>query len=429
MNKKKYEFLIVGSGAGGSTLAMELARKGREVLVVEKGRYEKKVGTMQDTFRFFDMSKFSRLPAKSMEGVILWRTFMAGGTTVVSCANGVRCLEKELAGFGINLEEEFEEAEKEINISLIDERLLSEGSKAIREVSEKLGYKMELMPKFIDAKKCRKCGNCVMGCKYGAKWSALDYLEEAQELGAEVLYGSTVESVITGNGKARGIKGKGPDGYFEIQSDAVIIAAGGLATPVLLHQSGVKNAGENLFIDLLVNTYGVTKGLNQCNEPVMALVDVEFHDRNGFILSPNVNHSRLGRFPEMGLRAVAWPSSSMLGIMTKIADEPVGRVYPDGRVSKPVTERDWKRLKEGASISKEILIKAGADEKSIIDTKPQGAHTGGTASIGTVVNNNLQTEIENLFVCDCSVLPTSPGMPPILTIVALAKRLAKMLLS
>jgi len=43
------------------------------------------------------------------------------------------------------------------------------------------------------------------------------------------------------------------------------------------------------------------------------------------------------------------------------------------------------------------------------------------------VDKDLQTEVDNLFVCDGSVLPISPGMHPVLTIVALAKRLAKTL--
>jgi len=49
------------------------------------------------------------------------------------------------------------------------------------------------------------------------------------------------------------------------------------------------------------------------------------------------------------------------------------------------------------------------------------------AATGGVVDKNLQTEVDNLFVCDASVLPATPGLPPILTIVALAKRLAKLL--
>jgi choline dehydrogenase-like flavoprotein len=84
-------------------------------------------------------------------------------------------------------------------------------------------------------------------------------------------------------------------------------------------------------------------------------------------------------------------------------------------------------LNKGAEISKEILLKAGVDSKSIFSTKIAGAHPGGTAAIGEIVDNKLQTEVNNLFVCDGSVLPTSPGAPPILTIIALAKRLAKSL--
>jgi choline dehydrogenase-like flavoprotein len=41
-----------------------------------------------------------------------------------------------------------------------------------------------------------------------------------------------------------------------------------------------------------------------------------------------------------------------------------------------------------------------------------------------VVNTNLETDIKGLFVCDASVFPESTGLPPILTITALAKRLA-----
>lgn len=78
-------------------------------------------------------------------------------------------------------------------------------------------------------------------------------------------------------------------------------------------------------------------------------------------------------------------------------------------------------------IAKEILIKAGVDPKSIIITSPRGAHPGGTAPIGITVDKNHETKIKNLFVADASVLPEAPGLPPILTIIALSKRLAKIL--
>ena len=131
MNNEKYEFLIVGSGAGGATLAKELSKKNKRVLVVEKGKYEQKIGTFQDSLRFYDGNKLTKVPKKSKEGVILYRTIMAGGSTVVSYGNATRCLEEELADFGINLDEEFAEAENEMNVLLIDRKLLSEGSEKI----------------------------------------------------------------------------------------------------------------------------------------------------------------------------------------------------------------------------------------------------------------------------------------------------------
>jgi len=121
------------------------------------------------------------------------------------------------------------------------------------------------------------------------------------------------------------------------------------------------------------------------------------------------------------------PTNRLLGIMTKTADASVGRVFPDGSVSKPATDEDQKRLDEGARISTEILVEAGVDPKTICVSCPQGAHPGGTAAIGRIVDQNLQTRIDNLFVCDASVFPKAPGMPPILTIVALGKWLAKRL--
>jgi choline dehydrogenase-like flavoprotein len=73
------------------------------------------------------------------------------------------------------------------------------------------------------------------------------------------------------------------------------------------------------------------------------------------------------------------------------------------------------------------LTAAGCDPHSLVTTRTQGAHPGGTAAIGKVVDTDLQTRVQNLFVCDASVLPAAPGLPPILTIAALAKRLAKIL--
>lgn len=82
-------------------------------------------------------------------------------------------------------------------------------------------------------------------------------------------------------------------------------------------------------------------------------------------------------------------------------------------------------IAEGSSLAGTILTEAGVDPSSLVSTPSRGAHPGGTAAIGEVVDDNLETEIDGLFVCDASVLPSAPGAPPVLTILSLAKRLGK----
>jgi choline dehydrogenase-like flavoprotein len=423
---RKYDYIIVGSGAGGATLAKELSAKGKTVAVLEKGVREEKLGSFFDCCRYFDLTGM-KMAKKSKEGVIFWRSIMAGGSTSVSCGNSVRCLEKELSELGINLEDEFKEAEDETGTAPFEIRRLSSGSKKIMEASAELGYTFEPMPKFIDSKKCRLCGKCAYGCQYDAKWTAVKYLDDAINNGADVSYNCEVDSIIIENGTAKGMNIKGKSGRTTIMADAVILSAGGFASPIILQRSGINKAGQKLFLDMLVNTYGNAKGLDQTREPTMAMVSHNFYESDGFILSPYVQQYRMVRFLEAGMKGMLMSADGMLGLMAKTADDSVGTVYPDGTFSKVITEADRKRLNKGAEISREILIKAGVDEKSVFSTNIAGAHPGGTAAIGEIVDSNLQTEVNNLFVCDGSVLPKSPGSPPILTIIALAKKLAKTL--
>jgi choline dehydrogenase-like flavoprotein len=163
------------------------------------------------------------------------------------------------------------------------------------------------------------------------------------------------------------------------------------------------------------------------HEPAMSMVGLGWHADQSFLISPYVMQSKSVRTIELGRQGLLLSTKKMLGMMTKIVDERSGRVFADGSVSKPVTASDQTRLQSGSDRCREILVKAGADPKSIVVSKVQGGHPGGTAAIGEVVDQNLETKVPGLFVCDASVLPVAPGLPPILTIGALAKYLAKRL--
>ncbi|MFC7044270.1 FAD-dependent oxidoreductase [Halobacteriaceae archaeon GCM10025711] len=302
----EYEVIVVGSGAGGATLARELGKRGVSVLVVETGVREQQVGRFREAVGYYDASKLLKTPRTSEEGVILWRTLMAGGSTVVSAGNAIRADERGLREHGIDLTDEYAEAEAEMGVEPVDEALLSEASRRLRDAAADLGYAFEPMPKFVDQEQCRRCGHCTLGCMAEAKWTALDYLDEAVQYGVDVRYAAEVREVLVEDGTAVGVRGVDRDGTFEVRADTVVLAAGALATPRILQQSGVE-AGDGLFVDLFVNVYGVTPELvNQQAEPQMALLADAFHDE-GFLLSPYLNVPREVRFIEAGVRGAVLP--------------------------------------------------------------------------------------------------------------------------
>ena len=112
-----------------------------------------------------------------------------------------------------------------------------------------------------------------------------------------------------------------------------------------------------------------------------------------------------------------------LVIMVKIKDRLGGMLNDDGGVRKVIAKSDWGVLNRGADRAKKILRNAGA--KQAYSAMIMAAHPGGTIKINDLVDSNLKTEYDNLYVCDCSVIPEAWGLPPTLTLLGLGERLAK----
>jgi choline dehydrogenase-like flavoprotein len=194
------------------------------------------------------------------------------------------------------------------------------------------------------------------------------------------------------------------------------LCAGAINTPVLLKNMGLTGIGRELFFDPFVTVGGYLKDINFNTEVQMAGLVIG----KNFVLSPHFSTFTFDEDVE---------DKDIFSIMVKTPDESKGYVHSDGFIQKVNTIQDIKYLAEGVATAGFILEKMGVDPKTISSTQYRGAHPGGTAKIGKVVDSNLETEIPNLFVCDASVLPVAPGKPPILTILALSKRLADYLIS
>jgi choline dehydrogenase-like flavoprotein len=421
MDTKVYDAIVVGTGAAGSIIAKELVAKNNNILIIEQGNVHPHIGKFKYAVQYYNLSKLLRFPQKTIEGTIVYQGILFGGTTVISCGNAVVSLQDELFNLGIDISDDLNELKKEISINKTRKELFSEATKQIIKASSYLGLTMQNMPKFLDNDKCSKCGNCVFGCKYGAKWSGNKLLSSKK---INILFNSKVIKVISENGIAKGIEYITSGTRNVVWSDKVILSAGAISTPQILMNSGL-NAGSNLSLDLFVNVYGYSDKFNQLDEPVMPVVSLDNFSGKGFIISPFINRDPIVRFIEGGIRTARIPRKGLVGLMVKTKDDSNGTVYQNGSFSKPITENDKKRLNEGSELSKEILKNIGVKSKDIVVSKIQGAHPIGTAAIGKVVDNLFQTQIKNLYACDASVLPESPGLPPILTILALAKNLSK----
>jgi choline dehydrogenase-like flavoprotein len=251
-------------------------------------------------------------------------------------------------------------------------------------------------------------------------------VEEALRSGARLKTRMTVQEVLTEGGHATGVKGTGPEGPFEVAAETVVIAAGGLGTPPILQASGITDAGKGVIIDPLVLTYGVYSGPGSGSDIPMGCGTTDLQDE-GIVMTDCIDPWPLYLFGLMmgGPKAMAtfryFPHT--LGIMAKIRDGFAGAVNPDGTVSKPLGEKDQELIARGIDMSTRILRRAGCAPESIVSTPPRGAHPSGTVRIDEVLDRDLQTRIPGLYVCDASVFPEPMGMPPVFTILALAKRL------
>jgi choline dehydrogenase-like flavoprotein len=116
---------------------------------------------------------------------------------------------------------------------------------------------------------------------------------------------------------------------------------------------------------------------------------------------------------------------TMLGVMIKVKDDMKGRVIADGVYHKFLTSNDVKKLEAGSALAEKILRRAGVKPHALQRINIGAYHPGGTAAMFKVVDRDQQSSIRNLFVSDASVLPVAPGLPPMLTIMALSRRLAR----
>jgi choline dehydrogenase-like flavoprotein len=193
-----------------------------------------------------------------------------------------------------------------------------------------------------------------------------------------------------------------------------------------LKNSGIAKVGGNFFFD----PYVMTTGVFNHDLGIGAMMATGLHLADEGIVLSDMQYPRLAlAIQGMGVGRLSSLTHyrRTLPIMIKIRDEMAGSIDGRGRMNKSLTVGDRQKLERGKQIATEILSQSGA--KKIWHTLPGAAHPGGTCPMGQAVDANLQAELDNLYVCDASVIPAPFGIPPTLTCLALGKRLAAHLLA
>ncbi len=428
-----YDVIVIGTGAGGATVAKDLSIKGRKVLILEKGTKQKDgsyVSHMK-TKKIHLKNHLSDEDKKKYEFLTypldLTNIEEIGGTTTSSIGNACfscsgcysNSIMQQFEDKKLDIFEELLEASGELNVTYFPKKLWGHSTQLIAKAGEELGYVVEPMPKFINFEKCRLCGKCVNGCVFDAKWDATYFVKEALEYGADLICDFIVFEILHENNKIVGVVGINKNNEKQIfKAKKVVLAAGALNTPIILKNSQIDNVGGQIFFDIFTTIGGYLEDANLKNELLMG-IKAEF---GPYFLSP---HYSMQLLPLMEKRGIKANEKDVIGLMLKFADTCIGTIDADGNIEKMLTKVDFDLIKEGYEKAIKILLEMGVSKDSIVATSLKGAHPGGTAAVGEVVDNNFESEIKGLYVADASVIPEAPGRPPILTIVAIAKKVAK----
>jgi choline dehydrogenase-like flavoprotein len=432
----KYDVIVIGSGAGGATVSKDLSKKGYNVLVLEKGNkqnngdYVNYIKTKYVNLDL-DLSKEDKEKYNFLtKPVELSYVEEIGGTTLVSLGNACyscdgcysNSITAQFEKYNINILNDLLEAGLDLNVSIYPSNLWGNATEKIFKASKELGYEMEPMPKFIDFSKCINCGLCVTGCKNNARWDATYFINEAIDNGAEVISNFEVTKIIHEDGIVKKVEGIENGLKKSFEAKIVVLSAGALNTPIILRNSGIqKNVGEKIFFDMFTTIGGYLKDSNLNKELLMG-TKLEY---GPYFLTPHYSTQLVSLMDNKRYADVK--PSDVMSLMLKFADDSTGKIRKDNSIKKELTTRDIDIIKEGYDKAVNILIKLGVKPDSIVATQLRGAHPGGTAALGEVVDNNFETEINGLYISDASIIPEAPGRPPILTITALSKRLVKII--
>jgi choline dehydrogenase-like flavoprotein len=477
--------VVVGTGAGGAMLAYELAKRKRDVLLLERGRHVDPGAFTED-----EGEQLSNLYA---DGALTMSTnfrfqvaqgMCVGGSTVVNNAvcfdlpgdvlkrwNGS---EYEAGLDERRLRKAFRDVRDFLDVGELEPgRVRNPGAEhlvsKIREVAAGDGQdSFELVEcNIVD---CKGSGYCNIGCRFGKKLSALDYilpLAQKQHGGVRILPECRVSKVLTDDRRAYGVRARLADGRrLTVRADTIVLSAGAIASSLILQRSKLpKRRGERL--------PGECLAFNMAS-PVTLDFERQLHSERGAQIShylkptdpayhdlafetwfnPIVAQSLFmpGWFEQHRANMRRYAHMTCLGVVVGTESNGSVKTTLTGgmKLEYSPTDSDFNKLKNGVRLACMIGLRAGArralpatfrmlevnseDELDLIESEvgddsdisvnsshPQGGNPISRDPRKGVVDPTFRVYgTQNVYVCDASVFPSSITVNPQLTVMALA---------
>ena len=481
-SKYHCNYLVIGTGAGGSVAGALLAEKGFDVIMVEEGPYyptssfTNKVGDM--TAKLYRNRGISPIIGKPL--IALAEGRCVGGGTVINGEGLFRTPEKilkewsnehGLKGYSHSeLEQHFMTIEKDLNVSaksILEEKTTNLDSQKLIQGAKKLNWRTEFVPRA--EKDCKYTNSCSIGCPTGAKQSTLvTYVPRAIKAGAKIFSDCHVLKINHSKGTAYSVIAEiiknNRKQKIEIDFDYIVIAGGAIQTPHLLNKSKMsKNAGKKLEFHMNVKVIARLETPVYAENGTMFPVQIhEFENEDCYINTSAMKPSYLTMslathgnevvdkviksYNKMAILNTTMRVESKAHIFSKIGKNPL--------VWYKFEPSDLLRIKANIKRMCQIFFEAGALEvylplknslsinsldalELVIDKiKPNEIDIStvhmmascpmGSDSKNSVVdlNGNLWG-MSNVLLADASILPTSIGQSPQETIMAMVHEVMK----
>ena len=472
------DVVIVGSGPGGAAMARTLAERGARVVVLEEGPSTSRFRpNMPNTMRFHlqergNMVAFGNavIPIGAGRGV--------GGGSLVNSAICWRTPSPVLADWTERLGDDrysaeamdsvYGELEALLEIGETPDDIAGENNRLIVRGAKKLGLPGGYLRR--NTPRCKGCGVCNYGCPSGGKSSVdRNLIPMARAAGAVVQADVKVDTVLVEGGRAAGVVGTVSDtdtfepvGRLTVKASQVVVCAGGIGTPRLLHMAGLaERLGPRLGKGLHLHPGNAVLGLCETDVHMWkgATQGAYFEDPALPGMLPHTLSMPVGTVL-LTLNAAGTPVEEamklvprMCGCVVMISDKSEGAVWASAegraRITYTFSDAEVDEIKRGMGRVADVLVAGGAKRllvpvrgvgwcenpaevrqklaaSQLADFNMYASHPTATCRLsrdietGVVDINGEAHGLPGLFIADSSVFPTSLGVNPQLTTMAVA---------